>query len=91
MAQLLESYSDLPVWPAKLYLMQENGSYDEPLTICSASHFGGIGPRMTIELWFRQHPKGEVRLCDPFDNLLFHMVAGKIVFPTQEDLKNANG
>lgn len=72
---------DAPVFPAKLYLFNEDGTYDGYIPINSDAHLRSP----VIKAMIVGHMKlgREVRLTDPMDNCLFHANNGKIIFPVE--------
>lgn len=68
-----------PLFPARLYIYDQNGMHDEGLEILSEAQLNGPGVKLLIQMAMRD--KVEIRLTDPDDFLLLHAKDGKILFP----------
>ena len=76
-----------PLYPLQLYIFNADGTYGEPIQINSKSHLYGVGVRMVLQNAIRSGV--EVRMCDPSDSIVLHAVNGEIIFPTQEQIRDA--
>lgn len=81
--------SDLALYPLKLYIFdQEGGKYDpaDVIEIPNEESLFGVGIRTAIDLNIKLG--FEIRITDPWDNLVFHALGGRVVFPTEAMREN---
>jgi hypothetical protein len=78
------SAPSVPSYPLFLYLYDENGRYENPTEIADESTL-----EAAMRIMVRDHiSRGlEVRITNLVDELVFHSQNGKVLWPTDEEVR----